>query len=69
MDRTWSVLMESGQMMRSAIAFVTIKAVLRILSMIIIHNSVAGDFGDNGGGSNRETLLVAFDNKLTMFWQ
>lgn len=45
-----------------AIAFVVVKAVVRILFMKLEHEVVASDFGDDGGGSNGEAEGVAFDD-------
>ena len=45
-----------------AIAFVVVKAVVRILFVELEHEAVTGDFSDDGGGCNGEAEGVAFDD-------
>ena len=45
-----------------SVTFVLCKAVLRELCIKFNHQPVAGDFGNNAGGSNRKALSISFDN-------
>ena len=57
-----AVLLQGGQVSGCAIAFVVVKAVVRILFMKLEHEVVASDFGDDRSGGNGEAEGIAFDD-------
>ena len=64
MDGARAVLPQRREVLGRAIAFVTGKAVLGILRVILAHQPVTGDFGDDGRGGDADGEAVAADQGL-----
>ena len=62
MDQTGAMGVESGEMLFGTIAFVGLKTILRKLQVELVHLEVAINFGNDGGGGDRKTFLITFDN-------
>lgn len=52
---------QGSQVLRRAIAFMLAEAVTGVQGVEIAHQSVARDFGENGGGGDAQAAAVAFD--------
>ncbi len=59
-----AMAVDRGKMRWGSVAFVLRKAVFRKLRIELNHHAVAGDFGHDAGGGDREALCVAFDDAL-----
>ena len=65
MDGAGAVLTQGRQMFGRAVAFVSGEAVFGILRVILAHQTVTGDFGDDGRGGDADGLGIAADNGQT----
>ncbi len=51
-DRAWAVFTEGFEVLFGAVAFVALEPVFGVFGSIGYHQAVAGDFGDDTGGSD-----------------
>ena len=58
-----AVSVQRGDMLADAVALVRVEAVVRIVRVKSAHEMVAGDFGDDAGGGDEETLRIAAHNR------
>jgi len=61
-DRAWAVLLEGGLVGGGAVAFVLGEIVFGPLFVMLAHEAVAGDLGEDAGGGDGETFAVALDD-------
>lgn len=64
MERAGAVFLESGHVLRNAVAFMLIKAVIGINLVVVAHQAVARLFGNHRGRRNHVDLGVAADDLL-----
>jgi hypothetical protein len=62
-DGARAELPQSGEMLRGAVALVLGKAVSGMLAIQFDHQTIARDFGEDAGGSDRIAFTVAFDDR------